>query len=159
MAKSLRSKWRRKCRAVKRIRYGEKELARLKQTLGIDDNAAANKDIDMSEIQEIATVTNAEAIKESIIKKEEVEKKAEKEGDDEVEPMDDGTVQAPAKKFSKKTLKNEHGNYPIWMNPRHIAKHKKGRAKNKKAISKKDKRLTRKDKKKLKNKNKSKKEE
>lgn len=43
MAKSLRSKWRRKCRAVKRIRYGQKELERLKKTLGIDDNKVIRK--------------------------------------------------------------------------------------------------------------------
>lgn len=55
MAKSLRSKWRRKCRAVKRVRYGEKELVRLKKTLGIDETAAA--DTEMNEIQEIATGT------------------------------------------------------------------------------------------------------
>ena len=33
MAKSLRSKWKRKMRAVKRIRYGEKEKARLEKML------------------------------------------------------------------------------------------------------------------------------
>ncbi|XP_050537645.1 protein LLP homolog [Daktulosphaira vitifoliae] len=33
MAKSLRSKWRRKMRAIKRIRYGVKELDRLKNML------------------------------------------------------------------------------------------------------------------------------
>lgn len=52
MAKSLRSKWRRKCRAIKRERYGVKELARLKKTLGIDENAPT--DIEMPEISEIA---------------------------------------------------------------------------------------------------------
>lgn len=33
MAKSIRSKWRRKMRAIKRIRYGVKELDRLKKML------------------------------------------------------------------------------------------------------------------------------
>lgn len=33
MAKSIRSKWRRKMRAIKRIRYGVKELDRLKNML------------------------------------------------------------------------------------------------------------------------------
>lgn len=54
MAKSLRSKWRRKCRAVKRERYAVKELDRLKKTLGIDENAS-NNDVEMKDIQEIAT--------------------------------------------------------------------------------------------------------
>lgn len=53
MAKSLRSKWRRKCRAVKRERYAAKELVRLKKTLGIDDDAS--KDVDMADVAEIAT--------------------------------------------------------------------------------------------------------
>lgn len=53
MAKSLRSKWRRKCRAVKRERYGKKELEILKKTLGIDESAP--KDAEMSEISDIAT--------------------------------------------------------------------------------------------------------
>lgn len=53
MAKSLRSKWRRKCRAIKRERYAAKELERLKKTLGIDDSAP--KDVEMSDITEIAT--------------------------------------------------------------------------------------------------------
>lgn len=51
MAKSLRSKWRRKCRAVKRERYGAKELDRLKKTLGIDENG----DVEMPDISEIVT--------------------------------------------------------------------------------------------------------
>lgn len=53
MAKSLRSKWRRKCRAVKRERYGAKELERLKKTLGISENASG--DAEMADISEIAT--------------------------------------------------------------------------------------------------------
>jgi len=53
MAKSLRSKWKRKCRAIKRERYAVKELDRLKKTLGIDDNAS--KDIEMTDITKIAT--------------------------------------------------------------------------------------------------------
>ncbi|OXU23193.1 protein LLP homolog [Nasonia vitripennis] len=135
MAKSLRSKWRRKCRAVKRVRYGEKELARLKKTLGIDENAS--NDADMSDIQEIATVTDAKAIKGSKDKENEVENVEE-------EKMDDGT----ARVYNKKTLRDQYGNYPVWMNRRKILKHKKGRAKSQKATTKKDKHLTRKDKKK-----------
>jgi len=56
MAKSLRSKWKRKCRAIKRERYAVKELDRLKKTLGID-NDNVSKDIEMTEITEIATGT------------------------------------------------------------------------------------------------------
>lgn len=53
MAKSIRSKWKRKCRAIKRERYGAKELERLKKTLGINENGT--QDVEMSDISNIAT--------------------------------------------------------------------------------------------------------
>lgn len=59
MAKSLRSKWRRKMRAEKRKKVAPKELARLKQALSLDKKA----DSVMADMQEIATVVPAEKIK------------------------------------------------------------------------------------------------
>lgn len=50
MAKSIRSKWKRKCRAVKRERYAVKELARLKKTLGIKDDETSTTE--KSEVME-----------------------------------------------------------------------------------------------------------
>ncbi|XP_035720008.1 protein LLP homolog isoform X3 [Vespa mandarinia] len=138
MAKSLRSKWKRKCRAVKRERYGAKELVRLKKTLGIDENG----DIEMPEISEIAKVVAAKDIKEN-------SKTKENHKSDSTEKMevDSGRV------YDKKTLKDQYGNYPIWMNRRKIMKHKKGRAKADKGTTKTNKRLTRRQKKELKQKN------
>ena len=46
MAKSLRSKQKRKMRALKRIKNAPKELARLKKTLGLD----GLMDTDMTEL-------------------------------------------------------------------------------------------------------------
>lgn len=63
MAKSLRSKWRRKCRAVKREKYGVKELARLKKTLGITDDDKPNKDEIMEDINTITLSVDADTIK------------------------------------------------------------------------------------------------
>uniref|UniRef100_V9IH31 Protein LLP n=1 Tax=Apis cerana TaxID=7461 RepID=V9IH31_APICE len=63
MAKSIRSKWKRKCRAIKRERYGAKELERLKKTLGINENGT--QDVEMSDISNIATVVDAKTIKEN----------------------------------------------------------------------------------------------
>lgn len=57
MAKSLRSKWRRKCRAVKRERYQVKELERLKKTLGIVENSNPS-DVQMEPVADIVTITN-----------------------------------------------------------------------------------------------------
>ncbi|XP_012229056.1 protein LLP homolog [Linepithema humile] len=138
MAKSLRSKWRRKCRAVKRERYAAKELQRLKKTLGIDDSVS--KDVEMSDITEIATVVDAKKVKEDVKAKQAVntnEEQMEVEG---------------ARVYSRKTLRDQYGNYPVWMSQKKI-KHKKGRAKSQKAKSgKTNKRLTRRQKKTMKRK-------
>ncbi|KAI4478350.1 hypothetical protein M0804_012004 [Polistes exclamans] len=134
MAKSLRSKWKRKCRAIKRERYGAKELAKLKKTLGIDENG----DVEMSEITEIATVVGAHDIKESA--------KAKKNDNADTEEMEVDTGRV----YDKKTLRDQYGNYPVWMNRRKILKHKKGRAKAAKGTTKTSKRLTRRQKKALK---------
>lgn len=165
MAKSIRSKWRRKCRAVKRERYGAKELAQLKKTLGIDENAPTDEE--MKDISKIATsnifyfksihfsrctysirvtclfvcfilVTDAKTIKE-----EKKDKKVGMEEDTpELEPMDEDGKRI----YNKKTMKDQFGNYPVWMNKRRIVKHKKGRGKSLKSTTKANKRLTRKDK-------------
>lgn len=135
MAKSIRSKWRRKCRAIKRERYGAKELERLKNTLGISESGA--QDVEMPEISEIATVVDAKTIKENAKSKEDAVA-------DGPEKMD---VSKPDRVYNKRTMLDQYGNYPVWMNLRKIAKHKKGRAKSKKANAKSHKRITRRQKK------------
>lgn len=49
--------------------------------------------------------------------------------------------------YNKKTLRDQYGNYPVWMSHRKILKHKKGRAKTQKSSTKTSKRLTRRQKK------------
>ncbi|XP_070167367.1 protein LLP homolog [Polyergus mexicanus] len=139
MAKSLRSKWRRKCRAVKRERYAAKELDRLKKTLGTDENAS--KDIEMTDIQEIATVVDAKRIKEDKAKAKANDTKSDVTIDQEQMEVESARV------YNKKTLRDQYGNYPVWMNKRKILKHKKGRAKMQKASKISSKRLTRRQKK------------
>ncbi|KYN07404.1 PREDICTED: uncharacterized protein C12orf31 homolog [Cyphomyrmex costatus] len=140
MAKSLRSKWKRKCRAIKRERYAVKELDRLKKTLGIDNNAS--KDVEMADITEIATVVDAKKVKEDVKAKQ-------------VEDAESTTITGEermevegARKYNKKTLRDQYGNYPEWMSQRKIFKHKnkQGRARTKKT-GKTSKRLTRRQKK------------
>lgn len=58
MAKSLRSKWKRKMRAEKRKKNAPKELARLKQALSLDKKGEAV----MTDVQEIATVVPADKV-------------------------------------------------------------------------------------------------
>lgn len=96
MAKSLRSKWKRKMRAEKRKKVAPKELARLKHALSLDKKGES---VIMTDIQEIATVVTADHIKETADAKMEMESKR-----------------------NKKTLLNEHGQYPGWMNQRQAKK-------------------------------------
>ncbi|NXL32907.1 LLPH protein, partial [Glaucidium brasilianum] len=104
MAKSLRSKWRRKMRAEKRKKNAPKELERLKKILG------TNADVVMEEVKEVATVLPT--------------KKVLEQGDDCKMDIDN--------KRNKKTLLDQHGQYPIWMNSRQRKKLKAQRVKGKK---------------------------
>nr|ACM08203.1 C12orf31 homolog [Salmo salar] len=106
MAKSLRSKWKRKMRAVKRAKNAPKELARLKQALA----HGGTGEISMNDIQDIATVVSADKIKEEV---------------------DDGKMDMDSKR-SKTTQLDEHGQYPTWMSQRQ-AKKLKGKRMTKKS--------------------------
>ncbi|KAK5848953.1 hypothetical protein PBY51_008631 [Eleginops maclovinus] len=109
MAKSLRSKWKRKMRAEKRKKNAPKELARLKQALSMDKKG----DAVMADIQDIATVVPADKIK----KKTDVDMGG-MEGEEGKMDMDS--------KRNKVTQLDENGQYPVWMNQRQ-AKKLKGR--------------------------------
>ncbi|KFP08684.1 protein LLP homolog [Calypte anna] len=113
MAKSLRSKWRRKMRAEKRKKNAPRELERLKKILG------TNADVIMEEVKEVATVLPPEKVLE--------------QGDDSKMEVDN--------KRNKKTLLDKHGQYPIWMNSRQKKKMKAQRIKEKKKKKKKAKGL------------------
>ncbi|XP_044269894.1 protein LLP homolog [Tribolium madens] len=111
MAKSIRSKWKRKCRAIKRERYGKKELERLKKTLGIDDSQSDNKDVNKTEISEVVNVVDAKSMK--------------NKGENDEQMKTDTKKRV----FNPKTLRDEHGAYPVWLHPRKIAKNKSKKAK------------------------------
>ncbi|KAJ6651449.1 hypothetical protein lerEdw1_021022 [Lerista edwardsae] len=106
MAKSIRSKWKRKMRAEKRKKNAPKELARLQSIL------KTNSDVVMEDVKEIATVIPAEKV-------------TEKKEQDEGSKMDMDT------KRNQKTLLDQHGQYPVWMNPRQRKKLKAKRTKGK----------------------------
>ncbi|XP_029617332.1 protein LLP homolog [Salmo trutta] len=116
MAKSLRSKWKRKMRAVKRAKNAPKELARLKQALA----HGGTGEISMNDIQDIATVVSADKIKEKKV-----------DVDMEGEEVDDGKMDLDSKR-SKTTQLDEHGQYPTWMSQRQ-AKKLKGKRMTKKS--------------------------
>nr|CAD7599251.1 unnamed protein product [Timema genevievae] len=105
MAKSLRSKWRRKMRAIKRERYAVKELAKLKKMLGIDDTTT---DVEMKENVIEFTLDSAD-------------KK------DEAPSTPQETTEVPDLEEEKKqetksllNMKNKHGTYPVWLSQRKV---------------------------------------
>ncbi|XP_045456117.1 protein LLP homolog [Melitaea cinxia] len=121
MAKSIRSKWKRKCRAIKRERYAVKELARLKKMLGIKDEEKVTE----SEVMESDQVIFFDAGE--LSKKKKKEEKPQEEEDDVEMSSDDEKVEVSGdngKKriFSTKTLKDQNGQYPVWLHKRKIAK-------------------------------------
>uniref|UniRef100_A0A224YDL0 Protein llp n=1 Tax=Rhipicephalus zambeziensis TaxID=60191 RepID=A0A224YDL0_9ACAR len=128
MAKSLRSKWKRKMRAKKRERYSVKELAKLKEML--DAAAGTSKsDVDMSEM---CTVVDGKQVAErSVESSEPLDTEADGQATAEMD------VDKPVRKYNPKTLRDEHGTYPVWMNQRAIRKlkAKQGRGKSRKSAS------------------------
>lgn len=125
MAKSIRSKWKRKMRAVKRERYGKKELERLTKTLGITENTSSSStEAQMVDISDVVTVTTKEEI---LLKKRKSEEADEENGME---------VDVAGRKFNSKTLRDQNGSYPIWVHPRKIRKHKKGKKKQQKGKTK-----------------------
>ncbi|XP_034839006.1 protein LLP homolog [Maniola hyperantus] len=141
MAKSIRSKWKRKCRAVKRERYAVKELARLKKMLGVKEEEKVNE----SEVMESDQVIFLDAGQISKKKKKKQEPKAAPEEDEDIQmSSDDEKVEVDAENgkkriFSSKTLKDQNGQYPVWLHKRKIAK----LAGNKKTMKKKSKKRRR----------------
>ncbi|XP_068163433.1 protein LLP homolog [Antennarius striatus] len=128
MAKSLRSKWKRKMRAEKRKKNAPKELARLKQALSRDKKA----DTVMGDMEEIVTVVTADKIK----KQTEVDM-VEVESED----VTEGKMDMDSKR-NKKSMLDDNGQYPVWMNQRQAKKlkskrmaKKTGQAKKKKGIA------------------------
>uniref|UniRef100_A0A8C8YCV2 Protein LLP homolog n=1 Tax=Prolemur simus TaxID=1328070 RepID=A0A8C8YCV2_PROSS len=111
MAKSLRSKWKRKMRAEKRKKNAPKELSRLKSILRVDS------DVLMKDVQEIATV---------VVPKHYQEKMQCVVNDE----KDDMKMETDIKR-NKKSLLDQHGQYPVWMNQRQRKRLKAKREKRK----------------------------
>ncbi|XP_045509253.1 protein LLP homolog [Colias croceus] len=124
MAKSIRSKWKRKCRAIKRERYAVKELARLKKMLGVKEEEKVTE----NEVMESDQVIYFDAAQLKKDKKKKNKKEQEPEEDPDVEmSSDDEKVEVADEKgekrvFSTKTLKDQNGQYPVWLHKRKIAK-------------------------------------
>ncbi|XP_061727455.1 protein LLP homolog [Cydia pomonella] len=140
MAKSLRSRWKRKCRAIKRERYAVKELSRLKKMLGIKEEEKVKE----SEVMESDQVIFLDAGEVKNKKNKKKAKVTEPEPDPEDVEMssDDEKIEVEGEDgkkrvFNSKTLKDQNGQYPVWLHKRKIAKLNKIGKKNVKKRAKK----------------------
>ncbi|KAK6637399.1 hypothetical protein RUM44_007816 [Polyplax serrata] len=128
MAKSIRSKRKRKMRAIKRVRYAEKELAILKRTVGVSDdqemkdsNTTAVMQMDVSGMED-ANVRIEGNVIEFSLKPKQIQEAKTKEG---VLKKNDGIAFASDVKkdevISAEDIK-KLGGYPKWMNQKQIQK-------------------------------------
>ncbi|XP_033646758.1 protein LLP homolog [Asterias rubens] len=150
MAKSIRSKRMKKLRAIKRARNGPRETKRLKKILGLlkpEEEDVIKKVYKFEDLRELITkpgVNQAsgtkydlryvpdrdkikgtgEAAEDAMVDENNENEEENKLDAEQLESMEtDGED-----KKKGKGLKNEHGNYPIWMSHRKIKKIKrKGR--------------------------------
>ncbi|XP_055338909.1 protein LLP homolog [Paramacrobiotus metropolitanus] len=107
MAKSMRSKVKRKNRAVKREKYAQRELERLKKTT--------------ARIQLPSHLTPDQEIKKEMLDPADVFPGLPSVDDDSIMEVECVRPRNKAKfKLNPKSLKNEHGNYPGWMSQRRI---------------------------------------
>ncbi|XP_043943988.1 protein LLP homolog [Protopterus annectens] len=112
MAKSLRSKWKRKMRAEKRKKNAPKELTRLKKMLA----ASGSGDVSMKDLKDVVSVVSP--------------KKIEGTSNVDMEGADDGGSHMEMDiKRNKKTMLDQNGQYPLWMNQRQRKKLKEKREK------------------------------
>ncbi|KAH7637015.1 protein LLP homolog [Dermatophagoides farinae] len=104
MAKSIRSKQKRKMRAIKRVRYGQKELKRLVEMV---KKSEQNEKQAQEEMQAIAV------------------KKFQIDVDENPNQNSDYiSMETDQNERDKKTLLNKFGQYPDWMNGRRLKRQK-----------------------------------
>lgn len=117
MAKSLRSKRKRKMRAIKRIRYGEKELQRLKEMVAKTEEKESKESAVFQKLQSQFNVTSMDTDNQT---SDVAKAKGTKASDAAV--METDVLEASAHK--RKTMLNAKGQYPEWMNSRRLKKQK-----------------------------------
>jgi len=130
MAKSIRSKHKRKMRAIKRVRYGQKELDRLKKTLGIVDNNVKS-DVEMLQENNVINFVLPEEKK-----RQKAEEKSKESGPVDLEEIAAGDK---TETMEIQKVRRQKGSYPAWMNQRYIRKVSEAKAKHKKLRKKKSK--------------------
>jgi len=151
MAKSLRSKWKRKMKAVKRERYGEKELKRLNDMLAKAEALETEIKTEDEEDHEMSTTEKDDSV--SFLKttprkiavstrRSRLDRETKTitattttttSDEDELEKM---IVDPIERIFNKRTMRDQFGNYPDWMNKRKMrTQQKKNKRLKKKALN------------------------
>lgn len=103
-------------RAIKRERYGKKELDRLKKTLGILDNSVKT-DVEILEENNVITFTTASELR----KDRENEKKKELEDQTSVDASEI-LIEDVEMNNDLQKARLQKGSFPAWMNHRQIRK-------------------------------------
>ncbi|XP_076811491.1 protein LLP homolog isoform X2 [Clavelina lepadiformis] len=119
MAKSLRSKWKRKMRAVKREKNDKRVLSKLKETL--------------KEGKVVMTEDMCKFAQQDIL----IQQRKDKEIEQNVEMQDSEATMELDKKRNRKTLLDDHGQYPSWVNARQAKRLRAQRKKSKNGTIKK----------------------
>ncbi|XP_050730413.1 protein LLP homolog [Eriocheir sinensis] len=120
MAKSLRSKWIRKCKKEKRVRYGKKELASL---VSLVEKASKNDVV----VRDAAEIVREKEVRET------TQPSAASGGEDGMEVTTTTTTTGEGKVSSVKAIINKTGTAPKWLHPRKLKKNKIIKKKNAKA--------------------------
>ncbi|XP_038061258.1 protein LLP homolog [Patiria miniata] len=143
MAKSIRSKRMRKLRAIKRARNGPRETKRLKKILGLlkpEEEDPENNVYKFTDVREtildkptlnqasgtaydLRRVPDRDKIKAAAAQPKEITMDEDAENKTVMDPEHQESMETDtAAKPKQKGIKNEHGNYPIWMSHRRIKK-------------------------------------
>jgi len=149
MAKSLRSKWKRKMKAVKRERYGEKELKRLNDMLakageleteiktedeGDHEMSTTEKDDSVSFLKTTPRKIAVSTRRSRRDKETKIISATTTTSDE--EGLEEMSVDPIERIFNKRTMRDQFGNYPDWMNKRKMrTQKKKNKRLKKKAIN------------------------
>ncbi|XP_003748069.1 protein LLP homolog [Galendromus occidentalis] len=119
MAKSIRSKRGKKMRAIKRIRYDDKAVKKLRETVKKGVTRVVEEGMDIEQAGGVL-VDYLEKKKQALLKRQE-------------ENMEEGE----AKVFNKR-MQDENGQYPVWMGKKQQRKTKHKTKKNRKSNGRKD---------------------
>jgi len=120
MAKSIRSKWKRKMRAIKRVGMDEKVLVRMKKMLAAHEAEVKQMEADQKQAKKQKEEEDMAAA---------VPEESEKTDFETTETNTEASMEVEGDskkkyKISLRKMKNEENKFPAWMTTKKIRKHK-----------------------------------